>query len=170
MALFLAILGWTSFGIAILVGLVLDLVGLFGNWIILAAVALAWLATGFEHFTPLALVILLVLAVVGEVLEAVASGYGAAKFGGGKGSVVASVVGCILGAIVGTPVFLVIGTLVGACLGAFLAAALYEYIVMEKHPGKAAWTGFGAALGKVLGLFAKTLVGFIMLIVAALSF
>lgn len=160
--------GWTLFGIAIAAGLILDLVGLFGNWIILAAVGAAALASGFEHFGARTLAVLLALAIVGEVLEALASGMGAAKFGGGKGAIGASVVGCILGAIAGTGVFPIAGTLAGACAGAFLAATLYEYLRSEKELGDAVQVGFGAALGKVGGLFLKTFVGATMLIVAFL--
>ena len=109
------------------------------------------------------------MAIVGEVLETSASGLGVAKFGGGRGAIGASVVGCILGAIAGTPVFPIIGTLAGACGGAFLAAALYEYLMGEKEIGDATYIGFGAALGKIGGLFLKTFVGVAMLIVAALD-
>ena len=50
MSLALAIAGWAVFGLLVVVGLALDAVGLFGNWVILAAVAAAWIATGFSHF------------------------------------------------------------------------------------------------------------------------
>ncbi len=170
MTLFLSILGWISFALIILVGLALDLLGLFGNWLILAAVAVAWLVTGFEHFGPLALVLMLGLAIVGELLETGAAGFGASRFGGSKGSIVAAVIGCLLGAAAGTALLPVIGTLAGACAGAFIAAALHEYLNVERTVSQSMWTGAGAAFGKVVGLFAKTLVGFVMLLVAALSY
>ncbi|MBN2310015.1 MAG: DUF456 domain-containing protein [Candidatus Hydrogenedentes bacterium] len=166
----LIILGWSAFALAVLAGLVLDVLGLFGNWIIVGATAIAWAVTGFEHFSITGLLIMAGLAVLGEVLESAAAGYGASRFGGGKGTAVAAIVGCILGAIAGTPLFPIIGTLAGACLGAFAAAALYEYIQMEKEVRQALWTGLGAALGKVLGLFAKVLVGLAILVVAALTY
>lgn len=170
METFLMVCGWTVFGLVILVAQVLNLIGLFGNWLILAAVACAWVITGFVHFSVLGLLILLVLAIVGEILETALAGYGAAKFGGGKGSVVAALVGCILGAIVGTPIVPILGTIIGACLGAFTAASLYEYIQMEKTVHQALWTGLGAAIGKIAGQFSKVLVGFAMLAVAAATF
>lgn len=168
----LVVLGWIVFGLAILTGLVLDLLGLFGNWVILAAMACAWGFSGFTYFGWQGLAIMLVLAIAGEVLETVAAGYGAKKFGGSKGTIVATLVGCILGAILFTPLIPVplVGTLIGACLGAFLGATLYEYIQMEKKVGQALWTGLGAALGKVAGVFAKLGMGFGMLIVAAVTF
>lgn len=166
----LAILGWSAFGLAVLVGLALDVVGLFGNWIILGVVIIAWVLTGFTHFGWIGIGAMLVLAILGEVLETAAAGYGASKFGGSKGSIVAALVGCLGGAVLGTPVFPIVGTLAGACLGAFAAAALYEFIKHEKEAGEAMWTGLGAALGKVAGLFAKLLMGFAMLLAAALTY
>jgi len=165
---FLQILGWSAFGLAIVVGLGLDLVGLFGNWIILAAMAAAWALSGFEHFGPWTLVGVAVVAALGEVLETAFAGYGAKKFGGSKGSVVAALIGCLVGAVVGTPWFPILGTLLGACLGAFLSAATYDYIKHEKQAYDAALVGIGAALGKVAGLFAKLFCGFIILIIAFL--
>lgn len=165
-------LGWSVFGIAILVGLGLDLLGLFGNWIILAAMVIAWIAMGFAHFGWIGIGTMFALAVLGEVLETVAAGFGAKKFGGSKGSMLAALTGCLGGAVLFTPLIPVplIGTLIGACLGAFIGAALWEYLRHEKQPGEALWTGLGAALGKVAGLFIKTLVGFAILAVAALTY
>lgn len=168
MSLALSIVGWTLFGLAILVGLALDLIGLFGNWIILAAFALAFVASGFEYFSWAILAVLLVLAILGEVAETAAAGYGAAKFGGSKGAAVAAIVGTIAGAIIGTPWFPLIGTIIGAALGAFLAAGLYEYIKHGKTFDDSSRVGIGAAFGKVLGLFAKTFVGFAMLLAAVI--
>lgn len=166
----LAILGWSVFGLAILVGIGLDLLGLFGNWVILAAVVIAWIATGFTHFGWVGIGIMFGIAVVGEILEFLAAGFGAKKFGGSKGSMWAALAGCLAGAILGSPLLPIIGTLIGACVGAFVAAALWEHLRHEKQPGEAMWTGFGAALGKVAGLFIKTSCGFGMLLVAALTF
>lgn len=162
--------GWALFALAIVVGLGLDLVGLFGNWIILGAVAVAWVATGFDHFGLFGLVFMTGFAVLGEVLETLLAGYGAKKFGGSKGSMVAALAGCIAGAILGSGVLFIVGTLIGACAGAFGGAALYEFIQMEKTHKEALWTGVGAALGKVGGLFAKMFCGIAMLVIAALSY
>ncbi|MFP6582409.1 MAG: DUF456 family protein [Candidatus Hydrogenedentota bacterium] len=168
----LAVLGWILFGLVILLALMLDLVGLFGNWLILLAVACVWAISGFEYFGPYTLGILLGLALLGEVLETAAAGFGAAKFGGGKGSIVASVVGALVGGIIGTALIPIplVGTVVGACLGAFASATLYELQRQEHSIDGAVRVGFGAALGKVTGLFAKTFIGFVMLTVAAWNF
>lgn len=164
------ILGWSFFALAIMIGLALDMVGLFGNWIILGAVALAWMLTGFEHFGWMGLLFMTGFAVLGEILETALSGYGARRFGGSKGSIFAALVGCIAGAILGSGVLLIVGTLIGACLGAFVAAALYEYIQMERTHQEAAWTGLGAAIGKVGGVFAKLFCGIAMLAIAFFTY
>ena len=169
MSFALAVLGWTLFGLAILAALVLDLLGLFGNWIILVAVGAAAAISGFEHFGGYTLVILLVLAILGEVLEAVAAGVGAAKYGGGKGAVGAALVGTLVGAVLGTSLFPILGTIIGACAGAFFFATLDEFLVSNRALDSATRIGFGAALGKIGGLFAKTFVGFAMLLVAFLN-
>jgi len=110
------------------------------------------------------------LAVLGEVLEMIAAGYGAKKFGGGKGAMIASLVGCIVGAIVGTPWFPIIGTLIGACVGAFAGAALYELLIVRKTAGASIQTGIGAALGRIGGVIAKLVIGLAMLGVLAFNY
>lgn len=166
----LTVLGWSIFILAVLAGLALNLLGLFGNWLILAATLLAWIATRFEHFSPMGLFIMFLLACAGEIIEAAAAAYGASRFGGSRGAAVAACVGGIAGAVLGTPIAPVLGTLVGACAGAFVAAALYEYIQLEKTADHALSTGLGAALGRVAGLLGKFTVGIAMLIVAAVTF
>jgi len=170
MSVGLSIAGWVLFSFAVLAGLFLDLLGLFGNWVILAAVGAAWVATGFEHFSLGALIVLAVLATVGEVLEFVGADIGAKRFGAGKGSTWTVLAGCVLGGIAGTPLFPIMGTLLGACVGAFIGAVAYEFVVMERRSGGIAWTGFGAALGKIAGMLAKLAIGCVMVGVAAISY
>lgn len=166
MMLALTIAGWTAFAIAILVGIALDMLGLFGNWIILGAVAIAAALTGFAHFGGWTLAILFGLAVLGEILETLAAGAGAARFGGGKGAITAALIGCILGAIAGTPLFPILGTIFGACVGAFAGAAISEFLMREKTVRESLYVGTGAALGKIGGMVLKTATGFAMLFVA----
>ena len=170
MACALSIMGWTLFGLAIVVGLLLNLVGLFGNWVIFGAVAAAWALTGFQHFGVWSMLMLLLLAVLGEILEMLAAGYGAARFGGGRGAGMASLAGCIAGALLGTPWFPLVGTLAGAILGAFTGALLFEFLIGQKTATASLRTGMGAALGRIGGTAAKLAVGFVMLVLAALTY
>lgn len=166
MSIALSILGWVLFGLAVTAGLALNLVGLFGNWIILGTLAVTWAATGFEHFGAWILALLLMLAVLGEVIEMLAAGYGASKFGGGRGAALSSLVGCIAGAILGSPWFPLIGTLAGAILGAFAGAVLFELLVEKKMASDAVRTGVGAALGRTGAVLAKVVIGLVMLAIA----
>jgi hypothetical protein len=170
MTMFLTILGWFGFGLAVLIGLGLDLLGLFGNWVILLAVTVAWVITDFEHFGVWCVIILTGLAVSGEIIEFVAASLGASAFGGSRKSALVTLAGCLIGAAVGTPLLPVVGTIIGACVGAFIGAASHEYLMSERRPQEAAWTGFGAAVGKIGGLLGKLLVGVIMLAVALLFY
>lgn len=167
----LVALGWIAFALAIILGLFLDLLGLFGNWLILTAIAAAWWLTGGEHFGPWwVLLVLGAVALFGEVLETAVAGYGAKKFGGSKGAMVAALVGCIAGMVLGAAIPIpIIGSLIGACIGAFVFAAGYDYIQHEKDAYSAAWIGVGAAVGKIGGLFAKLFCGIGMLIIAAFA-
>ncbi len=163
-------LGWTAMFAAVIVGLALNLVGLFGNWIIFGAMAVLWALSGFTHFGIMGMVLMLGVAILGEVLETALAGYGAKKFGGSKGAMVAALVGAIAGAIFGTPLFPIVGTLIGACVGAFAAAAFYDYVQHEKGVHASLRTGVGAALGKIGGLFAKLICGFVILLIAYWSY
>lgn len=170
MSIAVSILGWTFFALAVTAGLALNLVGLFGNWVILGTLAITWAATGFEHFGVWILALLLMLAVLGEVIEMLAAGYGASRFGGGKGAALSSLVGCIVGAILGSPWFPLIGTLAGAILGAFAGAVLFELLVEKKIASDAIRTGVGAALGRTGAVLAKVIIGLIMLVIAVWTY
>src|SRR5690554_1151616 len=158
------------FFVAILLGLALNVLGLFGNWVILLAIMTAWLLTDFIHFGPWALLIMFLLCVMGEVLETALAGYGARRFGGSKGAMVMALVGCIVGAILGSPVFPIVGTIAGGAAGAFAGASIYEFLRHKKAFKEALWTGFGAGMGKMGGIAAKFGCGTLILLIAFLSY
>jgi uncharacterized protein YqgC (DUF456 family) len=164
----LAILGWTLYAISVFAGVILNMVGLFGNWVILGASAAVWLLT--DHFGLWTIIFMLIFAVLGEIAEALAAAYGAKRYGGGKGAMVSAIVGCIIGAIVGSGLLPILGTIAGACIGAFIGPAAYEYSISRRSADDAMRVGFGAALGKVAGMMAKTGAGFLMLLAGAIGF
>ena len=170
MSLTLGILLWCVVGVLVLIAMGLNLVGLFGNWVILSAMIVVWVYYALEPFGWLGIGGMLALAGLGEVLETLFAGYGARKFGGSKGAMVAALVGCILGAVAGTPLFPVVGTLLGACAGAFGGAALYEYLQHDVGVNRSIWVGTGAALGKIGGILAKFICGLLMLALAWATF
>ena len=100
-----------------------------GTWLMLVAAALtAWLRWGQQMISPWTLVVLLGLAIIGEVLETLASSAGAKRAGASRWGGFGAFLGGIVGAIAGTfaipvPLF---GSLIGACLGSAGGASLLE--------------------------------------------
>ncbi len=167
MIIFLAIV----FVLAVIIFWFLNLLGLPGNWLIVAAAVLyAWLV---PEDTRAALgwpVVGVVsgLAVLGELVELAASAAGVKKVGGSRrGAILAlfgSVVGAITGMIVGVPIPIVgslIAALVFAGAGAMLGAMLGES--WKGRSLEASWEVSKAAFwGRLLGTFAKAMIGAVM--------
>ena len=157
----------------------LNLVGLPGNWIVLALAALyAWLipASWRGDFGWRWLVALAVLATVGELLEFLASALGTQHAGGSRRSAVGALIGSMIGGIVGATVALpipVVGPVIGALLMGGIGAAVGA-VVGELSAGgesRRSWEiGHAAFWGRLLGTGAKTLMGAVMvaLLVVAL--
>ena len=103
------------------VWLALDLLGLPGNWLMVAGTLLvAWLKP--QMFSVWTLVAIVIVAATGEGLELLSGALGAWKGGAGRRGSVGALLGGLIGAIVGT--FLIpipmLGSLIGACAGACL--------------------------------------------------
>jgi uncharacterized protein YqgC (DUF456 family) len=114
------------------------------------------------------MVVMLVLAVIGEVVETMASARGAAKSGGTRTAAVLSIVGGIVGAILGTMVFPVIGTILGACAGAGVFAIGGDMLRgREFHEARV--TGQGAAIGKLWGTLTKVVIAGAMWLVVTVA-
>jgi uncharacterized protein YqgC (DUF456 family) len=156
----------------------LNLVALPGNWIIVGGAALfAWLLpveVGRGVSWKL-VVVLAVLALVGELIEFAAGAAGAAKKGASRRAVVLSMVGAIVGSvagvIAGAPIPIpIIGPLVTAILGgaagAFGGAYLGEAWKGRDEQARTA-AGRGAFFGRIWGTVGKFAVGAVMLAVVA---
>ena len=151
-------------------GVLLVVMQLPGTWLILLATALAWWWQP-ERVTWVTLVVLVGLAVLGEVLELIASARGSQKAGGSRRGAIMSLVGGIGGAIAGTMVVLpvpVVSTILGACLGAGLGAYVGDRWVGRTHK-QAAESGQGAAVGRFWGTVSKLGVSVVMWLVAAVA-
>lgn len=95
------------------------------------------------------------LGLVGEIVELVASAFGARKTGGSKKAAFASIIGGLIGAVVGSLVLPIIGTIIGAALGAGVGALLTEKHLGEKSWKDASKVGAGAAAGRLVAIIAK---------------
>jgi uncharacterized protein YqgC (DUF456 family) len=160
-------------------GFVLTLLGLPGNWIMVAATALYvfWLPgdSALSIGWP-TLVALIVVAAVGELVELVAGALGVAKVGGSRRSaafaVGGSFLGGLLGLVVGLPIpFIgpIVAVLVFASAGALVGAVLGEDVRVG-DPGHRWRVGRAALWGRLLGTAGKTLAGAVIaaIVVAAL--
>jgi uncharacterized protein YqgC (DUF456 family) len=154
-----------------------NLVGLPGNWFgLLAAGLYAWLMP--EHrsdFGWFVVILLLALAILGEIVEAVAGAAGSARAGGSRRSALLAMLGSTAGGLAGLFVGLpvpVVGPLMTALLlsavGALLGAMVGEaWVGRELHEGWA--VGHAAFWGRLLGTFGKVLVGCVMIVVVAVA-
>ena len=96
--------------------------GLPGNFIILGAALLFGWAGSFEEISARILLILLGIALFGELIEFLLGIFGAKKYKSSNKAVAASIVFGIIGGILGVPFFFGIGAVIGAFLDAFLVA------------------------------------------------
>jgi uncharacterized protein YqgC (DUF456 family) len=177
----MGILTAVVFVVVLIVAWLLQLVGLPGTWVIVAAAAAyTWL---IPPDAPLAIgwpavVTLLALAVLGEVFEFLAGALGVAGAGGSRRGAALAIVGSIAGGIVGMFAGLpipVVGSLVGAVLfGA--VGALVGAVIGETWKGRdldaSLEIGKAAFVGRILGTAAKMIVSTLMVVVAiaALAF
>jgi uncharacterized protein YqgC (DUF456 family) len=148
-----------------LVGLVLIPFGLPGLWVIvLGILGYGWL-TDFRTLSAGFLVLVILLALLGEVVEAWVGFRFARRYGGSSRAGWGALVGGLIGAIVGVPVP-IIGSVVGGFVGAFLGAAVFEYTRARRTEG-AVKAGWGAMLGRAAAAAVKMAIG-IVLVVASL--
>lgn len=145
-----------------LAGIFCIFVGLPGNFLILLCCGLLAWYFGFEVITTRFIILLVLLALLGELLEFIIGIVGSKKKKASNRAVVGSIIFSIIGAILFAPLFFGIGAVFGAFLGAFFGAFLVEYI-NEKDVARAAESGKGAFLGKLGGVLVKTVIGFIMI-------
>jgi uncharacterized protein YqgC (DUF456 family) len=148
-------------------GLLLIPFGLPGTWLQVLGLVGYGFATDFRTVGALPVVIVVVLAVLGEVVEFVLGGRYARKYGGSKRAAWGAIVGGLVGAFVGVPVFL-IGSVIGAFAGAFAGAALLEMTSKSDHRA-ALRVGWGAFVGRLVATAAKSAIGVAIAAVALLS-
>lgn len=153
--------------LVLVTGLLLNLFGLPGNWLMLAALAgYAWL-TGWERYVGwVSLVVLLVVAIAAEVVEFFAAGAGATKAGGTIWGAIGALLGGLVGGfmLTGLVPIPIIGTLVGLIAGTFLGAMGAELLLGKGEVQSSAVIGVGAAKGRFWGTIWKLAFGVVILI------
>jgi uncharacterized protein YqgC (DUF456 family) len=132
-----------------------------GNWLMVIGTCLfAWWKWDDGLFGWPLLIIITLLALIGELVEFFAGAGGAKKAGSGWLGALAAIGGAVFGALIGTvviPVF-VFGTLLGACFGAGLATWIIERITGKEHNASVR-SGVGAGTGVLVGTASKFAIG-----------
>ena len=144
--------------LASIAGTVLTLLTLPGVWITLIVAVFVQLLWGDPQvFSWWTLGAALGLALLGELIEFLASAVGASRAGGGRSGSVGSIIGSLLGAVLGS-IFLpvpLVGTIVGAVLGAGIGAIIAERGISERPWGQSYRIGQGAAVGRLISVVVK---------------
>jgi uncharacterized protein len=150
-------------------------VGLPGNWLMLALAVVYWLVKPMGTSATLSLTVLVVMAVlagIGELLELLMSSSRVAKAGGARRSagfaIAGSIIGGIVGAMIGVPVPVIgpiVGSLLFGSLGA-MAGAIYGEMSLGETLPQAMRVGKAAFIGRALGTMAKLVVGLAMVMTA----
>ena len=165
----------TLFIVLVILFWALNLIGLPGNWMIVA-IALLWMFVGPDdyHIHWGISVVLVILAIIGELVEFLTSVLGTKKLGGStRGatlSVVGSIAGGMAGAVFGIPfpiplVGMLIGSILFAGIGAWIGATLGEKWV-GKPTKESVKIGGAAFFGRLFGTAGKLLVGSTMVVLA----
>jgi uncharacterized protein YqgC (DUF456 family) len=161
---FLTALAWFGFGLGLLVGLLFIPLGLAGTWIILGTGCVLALVTDFARVEWQVLVVLGILAGIGEVIESFLGVFSVRRYGASKWAMLGTFIGGIAGGIAGTGVLPIVGSLVGAFVGAFVGAVAGELIYRREMAGSMR-AGWGAFVGRVLAIVIKFEIGVVMVII-----
>jgi len=151
------------FIILALIGLLITFFGISGTWIVLIGAITYNLITWSWAVTIYGIVLLLVLATAGEIIEFSLGGMAVRKYGGTRTASIAAIICGITGAIIGIPGML-LGSVFGLLIGAFAGAFIIE-ILIKKDLNKALTAACGALIGGIGGKIIKLLILIIMIII-----
>ncbi len=156
----LLITAFVLLSVLCLIGLIATPLGLPGTFVILAGAVLFNLVQWKMAISLWVLVLLLALAVSGEILEYWLGVRLAARRGASGAAIAGAIVGGLIGAFAGVPVP-VIGSVIGLFLGVFLGALLVELVLQKSLPR--AWNAaIGAFYGRAGAILVKSMVGVAM--------
>ena len=140
--------------------LVLIPLGLPGTWLIIGV------GFGYNYLVPgdpigiVTLIVLTVLAIIGEILEFTLSAKYTRQYGGSRRASWGAVIGGVVGAFMGVPVP-VIGSVIGAFVGAFAGALVME-LTRGTEGRVAGRVATGALIGRVVASVMKVGIGVVM--------
>jgi uncharacterized protein len=158
--------------VALVVAWTTNLVGLPGNWLMLACAVLYWILMAPGQHTSIgttALIIMAGLATVGELIELAAGSAGVSKAGGSRRSalyaILGSAIGGVIGLVIGFPIPIIgplVGSLLFASIGA-MAGAMHGERSAGRDWSHMLTVGKAAFVGRALGTLAKMVLGLAMI-------
>jgi uncharacterized protein len=154
------------FILLLVVGLLVNIVGLPGNWVNIGLLGLwRWghpdMPAGWWFFLSI-----LALAGLAELVEFWSQMEGARRYGGTRGGAWGAFLGGVAGSILMAPFFLGVGVLIGAVAGAFLGCLVLE-ILAGRGLAESLHASRGALWGRVFGMVAKFGAGAYILVAGA---
>jgi uncharacterized protein YqgC (DUF456 family) len=160
-----SLLGVAGFVLAELAALAMIPLGLPGTWLqVLVAAAITWLE---PEAAGRLLVVAIGLAVAGEITDVLSGRWGTRRFGGSSRAAWGALFGGFAGLFVGTPIP-VVGSLVMSFAGTFVGAVVGE-LSGRGALAPSIRSGWGALVGRALGVAVKMTIGFAIAAVSALS-
>jgi uncharacterized protein YqgC (DUF456 family) len=165
----LFILAFLAILIASVLGVLLTFLTLPGTWLVLIVGVIIQYSLGKPHiFDDRTLLACLGIAIIGEIVEIVASAAGAKRAGGGRSASILSIIGAGVGAIAGGMIVPVIGAIPGGIAGAALGAIAGQRGIARSTWSHSLRVAKGAAIGRFVATIAKAgaagLIGVILLI------
>ena len=136
-------IGLVLFYLLLLVLYAAIFLGIPGGWIALAAIVIFDLATGFTTVGWVLIVVMLLIATLGELIESFLGLVYVAQRGATKWGVLGALLGGIAGAVGGGFLLPFIGSVLLGLAGAFAGAVLLEYLYYRSLD-RALQTGFSA--------------------------
>jgi uncharacterized protein YqgC (DUF456 family) len=138
----------------LLAGVVMIPFTLPGTWLIVLASFLYSFVRDYDTADWKVVLILVILAALGEAIEFATGTLGPKKENVPTGAIVCSIVGGVIGVIVGVPVFLV-GAVLGLLIGTFLGALIYT-LIKDGQVRVALRHAWAVLTSRVISIFAKT--------------
>jgi uncharacterized protein YqgC (DUF456 family) len=153
----------------ILIGsLYLALIAAPGLWVMVIATIIYAILTGGITVGLKTVFTIIIIAGVAELLEFIVMGRGAKKAGASRRGLWGALIGSVIGALFFTIPLPIIGTIIGVCLGAFVGAIVGE-LWGGTEVGTSLRVGYGAAKGRLFGIFTKVLFGCVIIAIVLIG-
>lgn len=154
-------LGYGLWAFALVVASLLVYVGLGGTFVLVGLALAHAVVTGFDPIGWPLLLILLGIALLGELVEFLLGTFYVLRKGAGGGAAVGGFLGGLVGALVGQAVVPVIGAVLGSFAGGFAGSVLGE-LRRQRRLQPSLRAGIHAFIGRSLAMLVKHTLALVM--------